>query len=64
MGILAGDEVDLRWVIEHWKITKMVIECEPHEDVVIVRQCEERIMWLESTLRVAEEDRAAQQSLA
>ena len=63
-GTIDRDAEDIRWIIEHWEITKWLVELEkPDEGLITVAQCDKHLDWLRSALRVAAGDGAAQQSL-
>lgn len=64
LGIIGRDMENVQWALDHWTITQKLVQCEgPPEDLVTVEQCEKYIGWLESALRVAGSDPAAQRSL-
>ena len=55
-GIMARDEVDLRFALEHWELTLMELSHEPHDEVMTLEVCEQSVAWLKSTLAVAVAD--------
>ena len=57
VGIMAKDEVDLRFTLEHWHLILMELSHEPHEEIMALQFCKKAIAWLESTPTVAVADR-------
>ena len=52
MGIMAKDEADIRFTLEHWQLIVMDLTHEPHDDVIRLAKCVENVAWLESMLAV------------
>ena len=45
---------DIRIALKHWRLLRVEIGAEPHEEVLKEKECNEIICWLESALAVAE----------
>ena len=58
MGIMAQDEQDLRFALDHWRLIALEIKNESHEDIIKLKECENNVEWFESTLAVAIADKA------
>ncbi|KAG7004532.1 hypothetical protein G7Y79_00024g054820 [Physcia stellaris] len=56
LGIVAGDMEDIHFALEHWRLIRMEIGDEPHEEVLKEKECNDIIRWLDSALAVAEAD--------
>ena len=54
VGFRKSDVQDIRWVIEHWKIIRLAIELEPHDDLITISQCDKNLLWMETNLQLLE----------
>ena len=52
-GIMAKDEIDLRFTLDHWDLILGELTMEPQEEVMPLDFCKQTIVWLENTLAVA-----------
>ena len=52
-GIMAKDEVDIRFTLDHWELILGELTLEPQEEVMRLEFCKQTITWLESLLAVA-----------
>ena len=57
LGIMARDEADLRFALEHWKLIVLDLKSEPHEEILKMKDCEDNVAWFEATLAVALADK-------